>query len=136
MVVLVTSRETGRWVLPKGWAEKRLTGPELAAKEAFEEAGLVGQVATQPLGTYSYQKRMPKDRTVSCDVQVFPMQVEQLLDDWPERQQRARGLFTPAQAAMMVDEGELVVLLLQLAVSTLRVLPLQPDASGIIKGKP
>ena len=43
MVMLVTSRETHRWILPKGWAEKRLTGPELAAKEAFEEAGLVGE---------------------------------------------------------------------------------------------
>src|SRR4051794_3326365 len=86
MVMLVTSRETGRWVLPKGWAEKNLTGPELAAKEAFEEAGVIGEVGTKPAGSYEYEKRLPKSRTVECKVDVFPMQVDRLLDDWPERQ--------------------------------------------------
>jgi 8-oxo-dGTP pyrophosphatase MutT (NUDIX family) len=115
MVVLVTSRETGRWVLPKGWAEKRLTGPELAAKEAFEEAGLVGKVAGEPVGSYSYRKRLPDGSTVACGVDVFPMRVERLLDDWPERRQRQREWFTLAQAAMAVEEGDLVTLLLRLA---------------------
>src|SRR3954447_19097569 len=53
-VMLVTSRETGRWVLPKGWAEKGLSGPELAGKEAFEEAGVLGEVGTEPVGSYTY----------------------------------------------------------------------------------
>ncbi len=114
-VMLVTSRETGRWVLPKGWAEKGLTGPELAAKEAFEEAGLAGEVATQPVGSYRYLKRLPKERVIDCKVDVFPMRVDRLLDDWPERGQRTREWFTLAQAAMAVEEGELVVLLLRLA---------------------
>jgi len=51
LVLLVTSRDTGRWVLPKGWAERGLTGSELAAKEAFEEAGVVGEVGTTPIST-------------------------------------------------------------------------------------
>ena len=113
--MLVTSRETHRWVLPKGWAEKHLSGPELAAKEAFEEAGLVGAVAAKKLGTYSYVKMMPKGRSVVCRVDVFPTQVETILDEWPERLQRERRWFTPAQAAMEVEEGELVLLLLNLA---------------------
>jgi 8-oxo-dGTP pyrophosphatase MutT (NUDIX family) len=115
MVLLVTSRETRRWVLPKGWAEKRLTGPELAAKEAFEEAGLLGEVAPQPVGSYSYLKRLPDGSAVPCDVDVFPMRVGQLLDDWPERDQRERRWFTLAQAALAVEESELVTLFLRLA---------------------
>ena len=115
MAMLVTSRETHRWVLPKGWAEKRLTGPQLAAKEAFEEAGLVGEVAPDPVGSYVYLKRLPDRRTLPCDVDVFPLRVERLLDDWPERRQRERRWFTLAGAAMAVEEGGLVALLLRLA---------------------
>ena len=114
MVMLVTSRETGRWVLPKGWAEKRLTGPELAAKEALEEAGIIGKVAAERIGSYSYLKLMPKRQAVTCDVDVFLMRVDQLLDDWPERGQRQREWFTLGGAAMVVDEAELVILLLRL----------------------
>lgn len=115
MIMLVTSRETHRWVLPKGWAEKELTGPELAAKEAFEEAGLVGEVAQEPIGFYSYLKRLPNDRVVPCQVDVFAMRVDRLLRDWPERGQRTREWFTLAQAAMAVEEGDLVTMLLRLA---------------------
>ena len=113
--MLVTSRETCRWVLPKGWAEKNLSGPELAAKEAFEEAGLVGQVAAKSIGSYAYMKRLSKGRELQCNVEVFAMHVELILGDWPERHQRERQWFTLAQAAMAVDEGDLITLLLQLA---------------------
>jgi len=115
MVMLVTSRETCRWVLPKGWAEKNLSGPELAAKEAFEEAGLVGHVAAQSIGSYAYMKRLSKGRELQCKVEVFAMHVELVLRDWPERHQRERRWFTLAQATMAVDEGDLITLLLQLA---------------------
>jgi 8-oxo-dGTP pyrophosphatase MutT (NUDIX family) len=115
MVLLVTSRETGRWVLPKGWAEKGLSSAQLAAKEAFEEAGIVGKVAPEPVGTYSYEKALPKARSIECRVDVFPLHVDRLLDDWPESKQRKRQWFTLPQAAMAVDDGELVTLLLRLA---------------------
>jgi len=115
LVLLVTSRETHRWVLPKGWAEKRLTGSELAAKEAFEEAGLIGEVAPKPVGSYVYLKRLPRGRALPCDVDVFLLRVERMLDDWPERRQRERRWFTLAEAAMAVEEGGLVTLLLRLA---------------------
>jgi 8-oxo-dGTP pyrophosphatase MutT (NUDIX family) len=115
LVLLVTSRETRRWVLPKGWAEKGLTGAELAAKEAIEEAGAIGEVAAKPIGSYSYVKLLPFGRETECKVKVFPMRVDRLLDDWPERDQRQRQWFTLPQAAMAVEDGELVTLLLRLA---------------------
>lgn len=117
-VLLVTSRETRRWVLPKGWTEKGLSGHALAAKEAYEEAGVVGQASPDPVGQYGYLKRLSKGRSVECDVLVFPVRVERLLDDWPERGQRTRQWFTLAQAAMAVDEGDLAILLTRLAAPT------------------
>ncbi|SNB80117.1 8-oxo-dGTP pyrophosphatase MutT, NUDIX family [Arboricoccus pini] len=115
LVLLVTSRETGRWVLPKGWREKNLSGPELAAKEAYEEAGIVGVVQDKPIGSYGYLKRLPKGQLKPCLVKVFPMRVDDLLDTWPEARQRRRQWFTFAQAALNVDEAELVELFLNLA---------------------
>ena len=112
MIMLVTSRETGRWVLPKGWAKKRLSGSELAALEAFEEAGISGQVGVTSIGVYRYAKRMPGGDAILCDVDVFPMEVTELLDDWPERGQRERRWFTPAEAASLVEEAGLTQLLL------------------------
>jgi 8-oxo-dGTP pyrophosphatase MutT (NUDIX family) len=114
-VMLVTSRETKRWVLPKGWAEPDLAPHELAAKEAFEEAGLVGKMEPEPVGHYSYKKRLRGGRSIPCDVGVFPMWVEQQLKNWPERRQREARWFTLGQAALAVDEGDLVTLLLLLA---------------------
>lgn len=123
-VLLVTSRETRRWVLPKGWMEKRLAPHALAAKEAFEEAGVVGEVERRTIGRYDYLKRGPRDRVTPCSVRVFPLRVERLLDDWPERRQRQRRWFSPAEAAMAVEEGGLVTLLLELA------LPRDPAAGS------
>ncbi len=118
MVMLVTSRETQRWVLPKGWAEKKLTGAELAAKEAYEEAGLRGEVADQPVGSYAYQKRLANAATVRLQVDVYPLKVERELKRWPEKRERQRRWFSLAEAAMAVEEGELVTLLLRLAAPT------------------
>lgn len=114
LVMLITSRETGRWILPKGWAEKRLTEPELAAKEAYEEAGIIGQVSETPISCYHYTKRMQVE-TRECAVNIYPLRVTQLLDDWKEAHQRRRAWFTLPQAALQVDDGELVTILLNLA---------------------
>jgi 8-oxo-dGTP pyrophosphatase MutT (NUDIX family) len=114
-VMLVTSRETGRWVLPKGWPKKHLSAPETAALEAFEEAGLVGEIAPDSLGVYRYSKRMPNGATVECAVDVFRLRVAGLLDDWPERAQRRREWFTLTEAAAAVEETGLAELLLRIA---------------------
>ncbi len=112
MVLLVTSRDTGRWVLPKGWPKKRCSGAEIAALEAFEEAGLVGDVAAISIGFYRYPKHLPNGGVVECDVDVYPMRVAHLLEDWPERAQRRRQWFTLAEAAGLVNEADLTALLL------------------------
>jgi 8-oxo-dGTP pyrophosphatase MutT (NUDIX family) len=114
-VMLLTSRGTKRWVLPKGWAEQDLTGPEVAAKEAFEEGGLVGKVQLDSLGTYSYLKEMPQAQAVPCQVEVFAMWVDQQLDEWPERAQRVRQWFSLSEAAEKVQESGLRLLLERLA---------------------
>jgi len=114
-VLLVTSRETHRWVLPKGWGEKGLTGAQVAAKEAFEESGIRGVIDDVPVGTYRYTKRLRKESTVECEVEVYVLTVDQLVANWPERAQRRREWFTLAQAALVIDDGELVPLLLKLA---------------------
>ncbi len=116
-VLLVTSRETRRWVLPKGWMEKRLAPHALAAKEAFEEAGILGRVERRPLGRYDYLKRGAGGAATPCTVRVFRMRVDRLLDEWPERQERERRWFGLAEAATAVDEGGLAALLLEAALS-------------------
>ena len=113
--MLVTSRETRRWVIPKGNPEKGLEPHELAAKEAYEEAGLVGEVSPEPVGRYRYLKRLRGEKSVPIEVTVFPLAVERQLDDWPEKGQRETRWFTPAEAATLVEEGGLVAMLLELA---------------------
>lgn len=113
-VMLVTSRETHRWILPKGWPEKGLTPAATAAKEAYEEAGLMGEVETAPFGHFHYDKRLRTGEIVPCEVDVFLMRVDRELDDWPERGQRKRRWVSPAQAADMIQESDLAQLVLQL----------------------
>lgn len=106
-VMLVTSRETRRWIIPKGWPMKRLKPAEVARQEAFEEAGLIGQIAgKRSIGSFHYEKRLPK-QTILCEVQVFLFRVERQLDDWPEKSQRETRWFDAREAAELVDEGGL-----------------------------
>jgi 8-oxo-dGTP pyrophosphatase MutT (NUDIX family) len=116
LVMLITSRDTGRWILPKGWFEKRLSESELAAKEAYEEAGIVGQISPTPISSYRYTKRLPID-SKECSVRIYPLRVTELLTDWPEAHQRRREWFTVAQAALNIDDCELVTILLTVAAS-------------------
>jgi 8-oxo-dGTP pyrophosphatase MutT (NUDIX family) len=105
--MLLTSREAGRWVIPKGWPVKGLTPREVAAREAYEEAGLVGSITSKrPVGIYHYEKQLAKGRLL-CKVRVFLFRVDQQLDDWPEKGQRETWWLDPAEAAALVNEGEL-----------------------------
>ncbi|MBL6455997.1 NUDIX hydrolase [Belnapia sp. T6] len=113
-VLLVTSRETRRWVLPKGWTEA-CGAARQAAREAFEEAGIRGRIDPEPIGAYAYPKRLRDGATVTCQVEVFPLAVEEMLEDWPERAERERRWFSLPQAAAAVEEGELGTLMLRLA---------------------
>ena len=111
-VMLLTLRGTKRWVIPKGWPIQGLTRHEAAAREAYEEAGLVGSIVHEhPIGTYSYEKCLGSGRVVTCLVAVYLFRVDRQLGEWPERNQRRTRWFTPAEAASLVAEAELVVLL-------------------------
>lgn len=113
-VLMVTSRDTGRWVMPKGW-EMDGRKPWAAAEiEALEEAGAKGFISHDAIGSYRYDKRHDDGTTQPCIVHVYPMVVETLLRDWKERKQRTRKWFSPKAAAKRVDEPELADLLMQL----------------------
>jgi 8-oxo-dGTP pyrophosphatase MutT (NUDIX family) len=106
-VMLVTSRDTRRWVIPKGWPIGRKAPHASAAREALEEAGVVGKVGRNSIGTYTYEKRLAGGTTVLCDVQVFPLEVKRQRKEWPEKAEREFRWFSPADAASVVREAAL-----------------------------
>ena len=113
-VLLITSRDTGRWVIPKGWPKDGMTAAEAAASEAWEEAGVRGQIAEEPVGLFTYDKRRTAKPPLPCVVSVFALRVTGLADQFPERHERRRKWFPAAKAARNVDEAELRTLLLAL----------------------
>lgn len=110
-IMLVSSRETQRWVVPKGWPIKDLKPHLAAAREALEEAGLVGIAAKTAIGTYQYGKRLSDGTVVPCEVQVFPFEVTKQKKKWPEKDERTTRWFTPDEAASAVDESDLADLI-------------------------
>ncbi|MBI1492572.1 NUDIX hydrolase [Halocynthiibacter styelae] len=106
-VLLISSRGVGRWVIPKGWPMDEKTPAEASATEAFEEAGVKGKVYETCLGLYSTMREAPGDELIPCIVAIFPMKVKELLDDYPEADERSREWFTPKKAASLIDEPEL-----------------------------
>lgn len=114
-ILLVTSRETRRWVIPKGWVDKDEKPAQAAKREAFEEAGLTGKVAKAAIGAYSYDKRLPDGSLLPCDVKVYPLKVEAQKKKWPERGLRDGRWFSPEAAARAVDEPGLKELISRFA---------------------
>ena len=113
-VLLITSRDSGRWVVPKGWPMQGRSMAQAARREAWEEAGVRGTIGKDHIGTYHYTKMLPKGILVPLEVQVFLMSVEKLSKGFPEQGQRRRGWFAPHVAASMVEEEGLKQILLQL----------------------
>jgi two-component system, OmpR family, phosphate regulon sensor histidine kinase PhoR len=114
-VLLITSRETRRWVVPRGNAMPGKSPVESAAQEAFEEAGISGEIDPEPIGRYFYRKRRRNGALLPAEVQLFRMQVGEERDDWPEKDQRERRWFAPQEAAAAVAEAELAEMLRSLA---------------------
>jgi 8-oxo-dGTP pyrophosphatase MutT (NUDIX family) len=109
-VLLVTSRETRRWVIPKGWPWPQVEDHVAAAGEAWEEAGVRGQIAADCIGTFDYDKhRDGKSRCVT--VLVYLLEVSEEAPTWPEVAERRRGWFSPTAAAELVAEPALQDLL-------------------------
>lgn len=106
-VLLITSRDTGRWVIPKGWPMNDRSPSQAAATEAWEEAGVSGEIATQDLGLFNYEKLLRPQHSVLCSVRVFALRVTGLADKYPERKERRRKWFAAEKAAKKVAEPEL-----------------------------
>ena len=112
MILLVTSRDTGRWVLPKGNLTVGIAPHRAAAREAEEEAGVSGIIARKPLGRFPYRKWRSAKRFEMAKVDVFALKVVKERSVWKEQGQRARRWFPRDEAAQMVDEPELRALIL------------------------
>lgn len=114
-ILMITSRDTGRWVIPKGGRMAGLTDAESAAQEALEEAGVIGRVGASPIGVFRYLKILKRRAPRPMLVSVYALEVTALLDDWQEIGQRVRHWMTPEEAAEAVDEPDLAQVILAFA---------------------
>lgn len=106
-VMLISSLDTGRWIIPKGWPMDGLRPAEAAAQEAWEEAGLRGRIFDDVLGLYSYSKFLDEDLSIPCIVVVFALEVSHADEAFPEAGKRKTKWMSRKKAAMRVDEPEL-----------------------------
>jgi 8-oxo-dGTP pyrophosphatase MutT (NUDIX family) len=105
--LLVTSRETRRWIIPKGWPQRGMPPHRAAALEAFEEAGVFGKIGKKTVGSYWYDKAVEPGFAVRCKVRVFPLNVTRQFKTWPEKRQRRTQWYSPPQASRRVREAQL-----------------------------
>lgn len=118
-VLLITSRESRRWILPKGWTMPGLSPAEAAAQEAWEEAGVKGKLPKGCAGLYRYDKVLETGTDLPVTVAVFPIEVKKLEEDFPEKGQRKRKWFSLKKASTRVQEPELKKLLRKFKVKKL-----------------
>jgi 8-oxo-dGTP pyrophosphatase MutT (NUDIX family) len=112
MVLLITSRDIGRWVIPRGWPMIGVANSQAASIEAYEEAGIEGRIlGAGKFGSFRYRKVRRSGHMVRLWVDVFLFAVDVELDDWPEKKQRTRRWFDPKKASTVVAEPELAKLL-------------------------
>jgi 8-oxo-dGTP pyrophosphatase MutT (NUDIX family) len=110
-ILLVTSRETKRWVIPKGNPMRGLAPHAAAAMEAEEEAGVRGAIGATAVGSYRYLKRRKNGTSAMLEVDVFPLAVTEELHSWKEKDERERRWFAASEAAEAVDEADLAELI-------------------------
>lgn len=103
-ILLVTSRDTGRWVTPKGWPMEGRSAAEVATIEAHEEAGMIGKADAKPLGRFAYDKRMNGGLSIRCVAQVHALEVTGSEKSFREKGQRRVAWFSPEEAANLVAE--------------------------------
>ncbi len=113
-VLLVTSRDTGRWVIPRGGIEDHGGSVRAAEVEAWEEAGVKGLMEPRAMGLYTYVKKGKKGQDIPTVVEVYALKVTEEARDWPEASERIRRWFPAIEAARLVDEPSLSRLILHL----------------------
>ncbi len=113
-ILIVTSRDTGRFIIPKGWKKKGHKKPDAAAIEAYEEAGVTGKVQRKPLGSYRYWKR-GDGHFERLHVLVYPLEVTKQRGEWPEKGLRKMAWLSVEDAALLVDEQDLASLIRRFA---------------------
>jgi ADP-ribose pyrophosphatase YjhB (NUDIX family) len=113
-VLLITSRETRRWIIPKGWPAPELSPHDSARNEAMEESGVVGRIGERSIGFYHYTK-LTSGAAIPCKVEVFLLEVEEQLISWPEEGQRNIQWFGLHEAGDAVQEPELSAIIRNLA---------------------
>lgn len=106
-ILLITTRRTKRYIIPKGWRMKGRSDAEAAAQEAREEAGIVGTVSKHPVGQYFYWKELPR-MSIQIRVSVYTLAVSEQLWQWPEQSQRSRIWVHPDRAAFMISDRALI----------------------------
>lgn len=106
-ILLITSRGRGRWIVPKGWPVKGYPLLVAASREAFEEAGIIGDISPAPVTAFRYRKILDDGSQAPCRVAVFGMNVRGTLSHWREKGQRKRQWFSLAEAAARLDAAEL-----------------------------
>jgi 8-oxo-dGTP pyrophosphatase MutT (NUDIX family) len=116
-VLLITSRQTRRWIIPKGWPhkDKDKAPHRSAAREAFEEAGVIGAVGRRSIGSFSHNKRLKNGGVVTCKVLVFPLKVDRQDKRWPEKEEREVRWLSAQRAARTVKHPQLSEIIDRLA---------------------
>ena len=114
-VLLMTSRDTGRWIIPKGNVNGRSTPSKAAEKEAYEEAGVRGTITSSiPFGIYTYFKKLELGETRPATVEVYLLRIKERLKKWPEKGERKLSWVTTKEAVDLVEEPGVVPLLRRL----------------------
>lgn len=106
-ILVLTSRDTGRWVIPKGWPMGGKPGHEVAKQEALEEAGVIGEAEREPAGYYCYDKGLDEGFSVPCQVEVYPLRVTSEVDEFKEKGKRKIEWVSPEVAERRVREPQL-----------------------------
>ena len=115
-ILVVTTRQSRRWIVPKGWPIKRLTPSKSAAREAFEEAGVRGKIGARPIGAFRYKKTADESGAAAdCEVKVFPLLVKRQSATWPEAEQRVAQWVDPEKAISLIREPEMEAIVAKFA---------------------
>jgi len=106
-ILLITTRTTRRWIVPKGWPIEGLAPHESAAREAFEEAGVQGKVGDEMLGAFNHRKQLKTGQVIACRVHVYPLEVTETHDEWCEKEDREIQWCSVEEALAQVSDPAL-----------------------------